>query len=213
MKEKITKMIPIIALSFSIVSILLIIAEFTDFNFKIGNFEFSAGKSDRQMFEAVLVRYKTIPDEQRSYLNDKVNQMVTLIMDHHVKLLSRHGVTSNYLSCDQYRHYATIVENALTKMKIDSLSRFDFMIEGLRFNSKNKPEFVEYAKNTAMEYITAVGNIIQEKWIDLGVSKEENFEWTRSLIPQINSMIIDVYDHAYNIQIKYEAKLKLLGGV
>ncbi len=211
MKDKLIKALPTIAIVISLFTLVLVFAGFTNFNFKIGDFQVIAGKSDREMFEAVIVRYVIVPDEQRTYLDDKVNQMINIIMNHHVKLLEKHGIKDNYLSCDQYIYYLAIVENALTKMKLDSLERFGFMIKNLRFNSKNKSEFEAFAKNTAVEYINKVSNIISDKWINLGITNEENFEWTRQLIPEIIGMIIDVYNHAFSVQLKYEEQIKILG--
>lgn len=141
------------------------------------------------------------PTEQKMYMNDKVNQMIRIILFNHVKLLEKKGIVENYFSHPQYIVFSHIVEIALRQMKDNSEIRFNYMNE--HFNKTQQSEFNKFASDTAAEFIGQVSTIISDEWIDLGISKEENFEWTRQLIPEISKMIIDIYENAFNIQIKY----------
>lgn len=151
------------------------------------------------------------PTEQKMYMDDNVNKMIRIILAHHVKLLEKHGITQDYFSHPQYKAYSHIVEIALTEMKNNSERRFNYMNE--HFSENRREEFNQFTANTAMEFIGAVGEIVQEGWINLGITKEENFEWTRQLVPQISEMIVDIYNYAFSIQIKYAKKIEELKGM
>lgn len=193
-----------------LVVLFLLLAGFTNFNFKIGDFNFAAGKGDntnliRSVTEVVMIQTSIRPSEQISYMKDKVNQMIDLILQCHIKLLQKHGVI-DYFTNPQYIAYKTLVENALNQMKDNSTNRFLYM--ATHFNESNIKDFKEYAKNTATEFITSVATIIQDRWVQIIITKEENFEWTRQLVPSITSMIIDIFDNAFEIQMKYQNRIK-----
>lgn len=212
MKDKLIKALPIIAIIISLFTLVLVFAGFTNFNFKIGDFEFGAGKKNNIEFIKAVSTAALLPTicekEQIATMEDKVNQMIHVIMEHHAKLLKQNGVTENYFSHPQYLAYGYLVEHALNLMKKNSETRFIYMYE--HFNEGNIKEFKEYAKNTTIEFINAVAEIIQKGWVQIIITKEQNYEWTRQLVPKISEMIFDVFECAYETQIKYQHKIKEL---
>ncbi len=205
-------MFNLVTFSMILLVLFLLLAGFTNFNFKVGNVTIIAGKRDntniiKAVTEAVMIQMSMGMrlTEQVAYMNDKVDLMITEILHHHIQLLKEHGIKDNYFSHPQYRAYKNLVENALDKMEENSINRFTYM--ATHFSENNMKEFKEYAKNTATEYINSVGGIIQDGWVDIIVTKEENFEWTRQLVPRIVELIIDIYDTAFEIQIKYQKRI------
>lgn len=206
-------MFNLVTFSMVLLVLFLLFAGFTNFNFKIGDFNIIAGKRDnsgliKAVTEAVMIQMSmgTRLSEQVAYMNDKVNSMVTEILQHHILLLKQHGVRDNYFTHPEYKAYRILVENALNMMKDNSINRFTYMAS--YFNQDNMKDFKEYAKNTANEFINAVGKMVQDGWVENNIiTKEENFEWTRQIVPRISELIMDIYDTAFEIQLKYEKRI------
>lgn len=198
-----------------ILGVLVFSARAYDMTLKIGDKELSITKPNLEIaFRSMAINTREIciiemykrPTEQELYMTDIVNQMHRIIMSHHVKLLAKHGITENFFSHPQYKAYMHIISNALAEMKDRSKKRFTAMYE--LFDSEKKAEFENFARNTTAEFIGAVGVIVQDEWINLGITKEQNYEWTRQLVPELSSMILDVFKHAFEVQLKYSDLIK-----
>ena len=78
------------------------------------------------------------------------------------------------------------------------------------FTEKNINEFETFSKNCVVKYISEYGDMVKREWIDLGISSEENYEWTRAIVPEIASKIMEIMKLAFDVQLKYMKKFQEL---
>lgn len=193
----------------------VITAKSYDMTLKVGDKELSITKPNleiafsefgKNISEIVLIESSKRLEEQITYLDDITVSITRLLLDHHVKLLAKHGIVDNCYSNAEYKSYAHITKICLDSMK--SVAIQDFKKMNLMFTKDTPDKFRDFVNNCITKYISEYGEVVKREWIDLGISKEENYEWTRSIVPGVAEKIAQIMNTAFDIQIKYAKQIE-----
>lgn len=140
----------------------------------------------------------------------------------HRDLLISKGIL-NPFEHNQYKAYCHIVEIGINEMRYIAKQDFKNM-ETLFTNPENTEfkfaviadEFEEYIGTHPPDELTGIkekliyqfGVIVRREWIDLGVSADENFNWTRKIVADTCLLIEEAYKSAVYIQLNYQRRIK-----
>lgn len=186
-----------------------------DVNVKIGDKQLTVAYRDigiafsefgKTIREIVLIESSIRIEEQKTSLEDIAVSILRELLDHHVELLKSKGITKNIYANNQYKNYVHTTIICLNALKANAIN--DFKKMNIMFTKKNLSEFKEFAKNCIVKYISEYGDMVKREWIDLGiVSSDENYEWTRSIVPSVSAKIMQIMTTAFDVQVKYENRI------
>lgn len=147
--------------------------------------------------------------EQRLAMEEALNTMIVRFLDFHRELIEKKGFEDqSILTCPQYLHYQSIVDNAMEVMRIKVLIECQDMSEQFGIDDKNSVRWETHRSSLAEYYIAEFGKVIQARWVNLGISVDENYEATRELVPYVFTAITEMFDTLLDIQIKYMERTK-----
>lgn len=198
-----------------ILSFLLISGKPYDINVKVGDKQITVAHKDlgiafsefgKTTREIVLIESSIRIEEQKTCLDDIAVSIMRENIDRHVELLKTKGIIKDVYSNNQYKNYVHITKICLEALKVMAIN--DFKKMNIMFTQKSEKEFKEFAKNCIVKYISEYGDMVKREWIDLGiVSSDENYEWTRQIVPSIAAKIMQIMDKAFDVQVKYENRI------
>jgi len=223
MKQKLENFLrnPLVTLGLITVVIFLLClmifgAQASTLNIEIGDKKISVSKPNLIMsykeFGEAVREIALIPDyreeEQETHLDNIAESINRIILDHHVKLLEIKGMGKDCYANKEYKSYAHTTAICLGNMKLKAIS--DFKKMNFMFTEKNINEFEVFAKTCVVKYISEYGDMVKREWVDLGISSDENYEWTRTIVPEIAAKITEIMKLAFSVQIKYMQKFQEL---
>jgi hypothetical protein len=223
MKEKIEKALknPLMTMGLFLIIILLCVFVFSTrsydmvlqlgdkkFHITPSNLEIAFGEFGVSMVKLYSIENEIIPNEQADHLNDIADLIKRDIIDHHILLLNKKGIGKEYYNTEGYKGYINITDVCLAALKVSAKTDFKRLST---INKTNEAEELNiFIKNCIAKYISEYGELVKSRWSLTNITADENYQWTRAIVPAIAEKIDNIFRQAYKIKIKYDIEAEEL---